>query len=101
MRVKRVITCAAVGVANSAVPGRVVAPVRRPVLRRGLSCHAVDGRLPVDFSGDHALDFPAGTRGVLRLDAANFVTSRRNPRRTSGYAFSTANSADLKLTPHE
>ena len=61
----------------------------------------VDGRIPVDVSADHALDFSAVTRGVLNEDVANRVTSRRNPRRTFDYAFSpTCNSAVLKGTPH-
>ena len=71
------------------------------ILRRGLSCHAVDGRIPVDVNADHALDFSAEIRRLSGLDTANRVTSCRNPRGTFNYAFSpTGNSATLKGTPH-
>jgi hypothetical protein len=70
------------------------------ILRRGLSCHAVDGRLPVDVSAAHTPDFSAETRWVLPEDDANRVTSSGNPRCSFDYAFSpTCNSATLKGTP--
>ena len=70
-------------------------------LPRGLSWFGNDSRIPVDVGADHTPDFSAETRRVLRLDAANRVTSCRNPRRTFDYAFSpTCNSATLKVTLH-
>ena len=77
-------------------------PICTPsILRRGLSCRAVDGRIPVDVSAEQTLDISAETHRVSGPDTANPATSRRNPRCSSDYAFSpTGNSADLKGTPH-
>jgi hypothetical protein len=69
-------------------------------LHRGLSYDRATGRILVDVSAEHSVHFPAETRGVLPEDAADRLTSCRNPRCTVDYAFSpTGNCADLKGTP--